>query len=102
MDTKRRILLNSVSGSALYAVNVVAAFFLSPVIVRELGNRNYGIWDILLSLVGYFSVLEFGLSPAIVRYVALASSQEDRERTARVFPSKRPGQAPKPSTASMP
>jgi O-antigen/teichoic acid export membrane protein len=87
LDTKRRILLNSLSGSALYGVNVVVAFFLSPVIVRELGNQNYGIWDIMLSLIGYFSVLEFGLSPAIVRYVALASSQEDRERTARVFTS---------------
>ncbi len=87
MDTKRRILLNSVSGTALYAVNVVVAFFLSPVIVRELGNQNYGIWDIMLSLVGYFSVLEFGLSPAIVRYVALAASRKDRVRTAQVFTS---------------
>ncbi len=85
MTTRRRIVHNSLSGGVLFAVNLVIAFLLSPIIVRELGNQDYGIWDIMLSLVGYFSILEFGLSPAIVRYVALASAQGDRERSLNVF-----------------
>ncbi len=81
----RRIFLNSVTGACLFATNVVVSFIMSPVIVRELGNQDYGLWELLLGLIGYFGILELGVGPAVVRYVAFADARNDREQLNRVF-----------------
>jgi O-antigen/teichoic acid export membrane protein len=75
---KRKIILNSLSGAALFGVNIVVTFLLSPVVVRELGDRGYGIWEIFLSVFGYLSILELGVGPAFIRFVARAAAQNDR------------------------
>lgn len=45
-------------------------FFLSPFVVQHLGNTAYGVWSLLVSLVGYLGLLDFGVRGAITRYVA--------------------------------
>jgi len=77
---RRRLIVNSISGSALLVTHVGIAFFLSPILVRTLGNRDYGIWEILISLFGYLSILDLGVVNAIVRHVAQAAAQADRRR----------------------
>jgi O-antigen/teichoic acid export membrane protein len=83
--TKARLLLNSFSGTLLFLANVVFTFFLSPIIVRQLGNLNYGIWDILLSLCGYLGLLEVGIGPAIIRYVARADAFSDKKEINQIL-----------------
>ena len=82
---KARLFINSFSGTLLFLVNVVITFFLSPIIVRQLGNLNYGIWDILLSLCGYLGLLEVGIGPAIIRYVARADAFSDKKEINRIL-----------------
>jgi len=77
--SKRRLFWNSFSGSGLLVVNVAVAFVLSPILIRTLGDRNYGIWIILVSILGYMSILDLGVSPAIVRYVSHAVGAGDRK-----------------------
>ena len=36
----------------------------------RLGNVQYGVWDLLTGLFGYFGLLDLGISPAVLRYVA--------------------------------
>lgn len=84
---KRRLLLNSLSGSVLFGVNLVITFLLSPIVVRELGNQGYGTWEILLSIFGYLSILELGVGPAFIRFVAHAAAKEDRSEMDRVVSS---------------
>ena len=84
---RRRIFMNSLSQVTLFAVNIVVAFLLSPVIVRELGDRNYGIWEIMLSVFGYLSLLDLGVSPAFMRFVAHAAARGDRETLDRIVSS---------------
>lgn len=81
----QRLLLNAASAGVLYGVNMVIAFILSPVMVRELGNRDYGIWEMVLSFCGYFGILELGLGPAIIRYVAREIALENTAGLNRIF-----------------
>jgi O-antigen/teichoic acid export membrane protein len=83
--TKTRLFINSFSGTLLFLANVGITFFLSPIIVRQLGNLNYGIWDILLSLCGYLGLLEVGIGPAIIRYVARADAFSDKQEINRIL-----------------
>ena len=81
----KRLFLNSLSSGVLYAVNIGIAFILSPIMVFELGNRDYGIWEMLLSFCGYFGILELGLGPAIIRYVAREIALENPEGLNTIF-----------------
>src|SRR5580765_5542459 len=44
-----------------YAANVVVAFFLSPFIVHTLGDSGYGVWSLLMSIVGYVGLIDLGV-----------------------------------------
>mgnify|MGYP002348710436 FL=1 len=85
VSMSRRLLINSVSGTALYLINIITVFLLSPIIVKTLGNRDYGIWEIIISMVGYMGLLDLGIGPALLRYVAVSISSNDREQFQKVI-----------------
>lgn len=66
-------------------VNVAVAFLLSPIVLRALGNSNYGLWELIMSVVGYMGLLDLGISSAMVRYVAVADGSGKREDMAKIM-----------------
>ena len=76
-------------GSALNVINLVATAVVSvlimPFIVRSLGDRLYGIWALVAAIIGYYGLLELGLSSAIRRYLAAAMGADNREECNRVY-----------------
>ncbi|HEV2246346.1 MAG TPA: hypothetical protein VGW37_06805 [Terriglobia bacterium] len=66
-----------VSGSALqavqFAIAVVVAFFLTPFVIHSLGDRMYGFWTLAAAFVGYYGLMDLGLSSAVNRYIAGAA-----------------------------
>lgn len=87
----RRLTVNSISNVGRFAVLMAIAFFLTPFIVRTLGDSTYGFWVVLMSFLGYASILEMGVQPAVVKLVGQhrAVGQHERVRelvtTALVF-----------------
>lgn len=75
----KKLVLNSLSGTALYLVNIVVAFAMSPVIIRALGNREYGLWELVMSVIGYMGLLDLGIGPALVRFVSVADGKQDKD-----------------------
>ena len=82
---KKSILLNSLSGGAFFFVNMIVAFKISPILLHTLGNDAYGAWEILLSVQSYLILLDMGILPAIVRFVARAAAQDDRVQLNRIL-----------------
>ncbi len=76
-STLFRIGRNVFSNWVGYVVNIVVSFFLAPFMVHSLGNAGYGIWVLVGSLTGYLGVLDMGLRPAIVKFVARYKSLGD-------------------------
>ncbi len=74
----RKLLFNSLSGTTLYAANVIVAFVMSPVYINALGNRDYGIWELVMSVIGYMGLLDLGIGPALMRFVSVADGKQDR------------------------
>src|SRR5882762_5714592 len=62
----RNVLTNWIN----YFLSGVISFFLSPFIVRHLGDTAYGVWVLLVSLTGYLGFLDLGIRGAVTRYVA--------------------------------
>jgi O-antigen/teichoic acid export membrane protein len=52
---------------------------LTPFIIQKLGDSEYGLYTLIGSLVGYISVLDFGLNNSIVRFVSKYKAQNDKK-----------------------
>lgn len=83
----RKVLVNSVLNSGRHVVAILVAFIASPIIVHTLGDERYGLWSLVISITGYYSMLELGVTTAVVKYVSHFVAQEDRESARRVFSS---------------
>lgn len=76
-------------GSLLRFLNLVATALVSvlimPFVVRVLGDRLYGLWTVVAALIGFYGVLDLGLSRATTRYLAGALGSGDEDECNRVF-----------------
>ena len=59
---------------------ILIAFIMSPFLVSTLGDTKYGIWAIAVSFTGYMSLLDFGISSAVNKYVAQYNSLHDQQK----------------------
>ena len=48
-----------------------------PLIVRSLGDRWYGMWTLVGSIIGYYGLLDFGMASAVQTYIARALGKDD-------------------------
>lgn len=67
------------------AAGILYGFFLIPVVIRGLGDTHYGLWNLIMSCVGYMAVLDFGIQTAVNRYVARDRGLGDAEGVNAVY-----------------
>jgi O-antigen/teichoic acid export membrane protein len=73
----QRFLRSAASNYASSFASLILAFFVTPLLVRGLGKDAYGTWTLVTSSVLYYSVLQFGLARAAVKFVAEANAVGD-------------------------
>ncbi len=73
------LMVNALSNWAALFVYVIIGFFLTPYIIKNLGTAQYGIWALIITMVGYYGLLDLGVTSAIMRYVARYAGQKDNE-----------------------
>lgn len=73
-----QILLRNVMSNWMgLALNMATAFFMSPFLVRTLGDTWYGMWVLIRSTTGYMGMLDGGVRMAVVKFVARADALGD-------------------------
>lgn len=66
-------------------LNIVVAFFMIPYVINAIGDRWYGLWVLVGTMVGYYGFFELGISTANERFIARALGKEDVEEQEQVF-----------------
>src|SRR5690625_7049666 len=61
-------------------VSNVSNLILTPFIIRNLGDSEYGLYILIGAFVGYIAVLDFGLENTIVRFVAKYRAENDKKK----------------------
>ena len=55
-------------------------FFLSPYIIRKLGDQRYGIWALAFAFIDYYTLFDFGFKSAVVNLISRFQAEgQDRE-----------------------
>ncbi len=65
-------------------INIIIGLIYTPIMLRLLGQSEYGLFSLIGSLVGYLTILDLGLGNAIIRYTARNRVIGDDEAEARL------------------
>ncbi|HZP01377.1 MAG TPA: oligosaccharide flippase family protein [Terriglobia bacterium] len=56
----------------------VVSFLMTPVLIHGLGDFQFGMWALVVSLVDYYGLLDVGMRVALLRFVARYKGGNDR------------------------
>lgn len=63
----------------LIAFNTLYGLFFTPFLINTLGEGEYGVYKIIASLVGSFSILDLGIGSTTLRYIAKFNAEKDQK-----------------------
>lgn len=56
-------------------LNTIITMIFTPIILRYMGQSEYGLYSVVSAVVAYFSVLDCGFGNAMIRFLAKAKAQ---------------------------
>lgn len=84
-STNRSLLLGAVTNWLAFAATLSVSFvFLTPYLVRSLGDARYGVWCIVESILAYFTLFDLGIAACLVRFVARHHATGERAELNRI------------------
>jgi len=69
--------LASVLSYAQMALNVLIGLFYTPIMLRLLGQSEYGLYNTVTSTISMLSILSLGFNSSYIRYFSKYKSQEN-------------------------
>ena len=69
----------------LIIVQAVVSLIYVPMLLNIIGKNEYGLYQLMGSLISYFSIMDFGLSGAIIRYYSIYQSNNEKNNMANVL-----------------
>lgn len=79
------IIKNTASNVGLFIARLVITFIMTPILVRNLGNHDYGIWEVVVAIIGYMGMLDLGVRPAASRFAAFYNAKKDSDLLQKVY-----------------
>lgn len=79
MNSNKQIKLGAVASYIGIFINIIAGFIYTPWMVRQIGQSDYGLYSLALSVVNFF-LLNFGISGIIVRYISLYKKNSEEHK----------------------
>ena len=65
--------------------NVLVKFIYTPFLLRALGQNEYGLYSLVMSIVGYLAVLELGFGSTVTRYTVKYNTENDRQSLYKLY-----------------
>jgi O-antigen/teichoic acid export membrane protein len=72
------------SYAALFISSAISILY-TPIMLKLLGQSEYGLFSLATSAAGYIGVLNFGLGNAVIRYTAKYKALRDEEGCSRLY-----------------
>ena len=76
------------AGAALSYVSMMIGYIVSlaytPIMIRLLGQSEYGLYNLVASVVAYLGVLNFGFGSAYMRFYMRYKVTDDEENIAKL------------------
>lgn len=85
MSDFKKIIVSVTSKMSFQVVSILIVFFLTPFMIKKLGDNHYGLWILTSIFVNYMGYAELGITGAIERNLAVAFGEKNFPEVNRVF-----------------
>ena len=65
-------------------ITIIVGLSYTPIMIRILGQNEYGLYQLVLSVVNYLNLMNLGFNGAYIRYYVLAKTTNDENEVANV------------------
>ncbi len=79
----RAVFYGSFSAGVARVLMTLSTFISLPLTVRYLGPERYGIWVVTVTITGWISMMEFGITDTLTNTIAETHATADRQKAAR-------------------
>ena len=83
--SKAGIIRNILASYVATFVGSLVGFIATPLLLRRMGKEQFGLWMLLLSVMGYVGLVELGISSAVSKRVSECAALEDSARLKQVL-----------------
>lgn len=66
------------------AIQILSGLIYTPIMLRLLGQSEYGLYQLVYSVVSYLSLLSFGFTASYMRFYSRAKAQKDEDEVSRL------------------
>lgn len=84
MTDKRRLVFNTAANSVSQFAGMLSGLIFMPLLVRNFGMNDYGLYILAASIATYAAILDLGVGSAVVKRVAEYSAADDPEQAQQV------------------
>lgn len=67
------------------SISIAISILLTPFLIYHLGDKNYGLWVLILATLGWFKFVDLGFSYAVHRNIVIALAENNNERINSIF-----------------
>ncbi|PKP57960.1 MAG: hypothetical protein CVT89_03630 [Candidatus Altiarchaeales archaeon HGW-Altiarchaeales-2] len=78
--TSKKLIRNTAWVYAGFIFNTLIGIALFPFIINHLGKDAYGVFAIVGVVIGYASLLDFGIGTTLVKFIAEYNVKKDYEK----------------------
>src|SRR5574341_1570717 len=84
MGLPTKTIKNSIYSFLGFVWPLILFFFSIPYFIHKLGMEGYGIWVLIISIIGTLGILNFGIGDALIKYVSEYHSKADTKTVNKV------------------
>jgi len=82
---RRQIAIGTAANYAGRVINLAVWFILTPIIYRDLGSTEAGLWALVAAFLAYGSLADLGIGQAVTKYVAEYRARGDNETASELI-----------------
>lgn len=79
IEEKSQIKAGAILSYIIVGINIAIGFFYTPILIRQLGQVEYGLYSLIFSFMSYLTILDFGLGNAIIVYTSKFINKKKKE-----------------------
>jgi O-antigen/teichoic acid export membrane protein len=73
----KRLAFNTASNLGTLFLKLGITFVMTPILIKNMGNYDYGLWEMVGAVIGYMGMLDLGIRPAVSRFASRFIAQKD-------------------------
>lgn len=77
--------LGAILSYVVIAINIIVGIGYTPILIRMLGQSEYGLYSLVYSIITYLTVLDLGFGNAMVLYTAKYRAKNQKEEEYKLY-----------------